>query len=202
MKKTLLPAILLAFSFSSAQVGNVGINTNTPRVKLDVAGTYKSGKILTAPSSIPAVTSVEKDRYLLLNHSISDNTVKKINPSQANSPGIASIITYTLSNVNGDWVENFNTKINSDDYSLMVLSAYFDRDLYGVNIAIPSYGVKSVNSEWQIYADYSQLSSTSNGVWTIVCAVYPKTYVKIFPERGPFNLNGTTTGSDSTPILP
>jgi len=202
MKKTLLPAILCAFSFSAAQVGNVGINTSTPRVKLDVAGTYKSGKIITVPSSIPTVTSVEKDRYLLLNHSIADNTVKKINPSQANSPGIASIITYSMNNVNGDWVENFNTKINSDDYSLMVLSAYFDRDLYGSNIAIPSYGVKSVNNEWQIYADYSQLSSTSNGVWTIVCAVYPKTYVKIFPEHGPFNLNGTTTGSDAAPILP
>ena len=202
MKKTLLPVILCAFSFSAAQVGNVGINTKTPRVKLDVAGTYKSDKIMTGSSSVPAITSVEKDRYLLLSHSISDNTVKRINPGQPNSPGIASIITYSLNNVNGDWVENFNTKINSNDYSLMVLSAYFDRDLYGPNIAIPSYGVKSVNNEWQIYADYSQLAPTSNGVWTIVCAVYPKTYVKIFPEHGPFNLNGTTTGSDNAPILP
>ncbi|WP_295211975.1 hypothetical protein [uncultured Chryseobacterium sp.] len=200
MKKTLLFAILCVSKFLFAQVGNVGINTKTPRVKLDVAGTYKTGKIISG--TIPSVTSVEKDRYLLLNHTISDNTVQKINPGQANAPGIASIITYSLNNVNGDWVENFNTKINSNDYSLMVLSAYFNLDLYGGNIAIPSYGVKSVNNEWQIYADYSQVAPQSNGVWTIVCAVYPKTYVKIFPEHGPFNLNGSTTGSDNTPILP
>ncbi|KAA0127488.1 hypothetical protein FY557_12770 [Chryseobacterium sp. SN22] len=203
MKKTRLLAILCISGFSFAQVGNVGINTTTPRVKLDIAGTYKSSKIMTgSSSSIPPISSVEKDRYLLLSHSISDNTVKKINPGQPNSPGIASIITYSLNNVQGDWVENFNTKINSNDYSLMVLSAYFDRDEFGENIAIPSYGVKSVNNEWQIYADYSQLASTSNGVWTIVCAVYPKTYVKIFPEQGPFDLGGTTTGSDNAPILP
>lgn len=200
MKKTLFLAILSICSFSFAQVGNVGINTKTPRVKLDVAGTYKSGKIISG--TIPSISTAEKDRYLLLSHSVADNTVKKINPGQANAPGIASIVTYSFTNVQGDWVENFNTKINSNDYSLMVLSAYFDRDLYGGNIAIPSYGVKSVNNEWQIYADYSQVAPQSNGVWTIVCAVYPKTYVKIFSEHGPFNLNGTTTGSDNVPILP
>lgn len=200
MKKTLFLAILCICSFSFAQVGNVGINTKTPRVKLDVAGTYKSGKIISG--TIPSISTAEKDRYLLLSHSVADNTVKKINPGQANAPGIASIVTYSFTNVQGDWVENFNTKINSNDYSLMVLSAYFDRDLYGGNIAIPSYGVKSVNNEWQIYADYSQVAPQSNGVWTIVCAVYPKTYVKIFSEHGPFNLNGTTTGSDNVPILP
>lgn len=202
MKKTLFLAISCISGFALAQVGNVGINTSTPRTKLEVAGTYKTGKIITDTNSIPKIGSTEKDRYLLLAHSDADNTIKKIDPTQANAPGIASIVTYSLTNVQGDWVENFNTKINSNDYSLMVLSAYFDRPLFGVNIAIPSYGVKSVNNEWQIYADYSQLSSASNGVWTIVCAVYPKTYVKIFPEHGPFNLNGTTTGSDSAPILP
>lgn len=200
MKKILLPlTILCTHAISYAQVGNVGINTTTPRLKLDVAGTYQSSKVITG--TIPSITSVEKDRYLLLNQSTVDNTVKKINPGQANAPGIASIVTYSLTNVNGDWVESFDTKINSDNYSLMVLSAYFDRDLQGSNISIPSYGVKSVNNQWQIYADYSLLAPSSNGVWTIVCAVYPKTYVKIFPEHGPFDLNNTTTGSDSAPIL-
>ncbi len=192
-------AASMLFACSYAQVGNVGINTAAPRVKLDVKGTYQSKKIITGV--LPALTTTEKDRYMLLSHSVSDNTVKRIAPGQANSPGIASIVTYSLNNVNGDWVESFNTKINSDNYSLMVLSAYFDRDVVGANIAIPSYGVKAVNNEWTIYADYSQLSSYTDGVWTIVCAVYPKTYVKIFPERGPFNLNTTSTGSDAAPIL-
>ncbi|WP_294270555.1 hypothetical protein [uncultured Chryseobacterium sp.] len=192
-------AALFLCSFASAQVGNVGINTATPRVKLDVNGTYKSQEIISG--NISNVGATEKNRYLLLGQSNIDNSVRRIDPSQGNAPGIASIITYKLANANLDWVESFNTKINSTDYSLMVLSAYFDRDVVGNVTAIPSYGVKSVNNEWIIYADYSQLASTTNGTWTVVCAVYPKTYVKIYSEKGPFNLNGTSTGTDSSPIL-
>ena len=83
----------------------------------------------------------------------------------------------------------------------MVLSAYFDRDVSGGTTAIPSYGVKSVNDEWILYADYSEVAADTNGTWTLVCAIYPKTYVKIFPERGPFNVNSSSSGSDITPIL-
>jgi len=182
-----------------AQQDKVGINTITPRVKLDVNGSFKSSKIITG--TLPAITSTEKDRYLMLNQSTIDNRVRKIDPTQSSSAGLASIVTYKLSNVDLDWVESFNTKINSQDYSVMVLSAYFDRDVKGDNIAIPSYGVKSINNEWILYADYSEIASDDNGTWTFVCAIYPKTYVKIFSERGPFNVNSTSSGVDANPIL-
>ncbi|MFY1046129.1 hypothetical protein [Chryseobacterium sp. GP-SGM7] len=170
-----------------------------PRVKLDVNGSYKSSQLITG--TIPQISATEKDRYQMLNQSTVDNAVRKIDPTQANSPGLASIITYKLTNANLDWVESFNTKINSDDYSVMVLSAFFDRDVKGTTTAIPSYGVKSVNSEWILYADYSEVAADTNGTWTLVCAIYPKTYVKIFPERGPFNINGTSSGSENNLIL-
>lgn len=203
MTKTKLFIIPISFfcAFSHAQTGNVGINTKTPRVKTDVAGTYRSGKIISGTT--PAITAAQKDRYLLLIHSATDNTVKRINPVQATAPGIASLITFRLTNVNRDWVEGFNTRINSSNYSLMVLSAYFDRDLIGSAIAVPTYGVKNnpSTSEWIIYADYSDINTTTNGTWNIVCAVYPKTYVKIFPEHGPFDLNNAASGTDTSPIL-
>lgn len=130
MKKLVLILFgVLSGSGLFAQQGNVGINTVTPRVKLDVNGSYKSSKIITG--NVPQISLTEKDRYLLLNQSTVDNRVRRIDPTQANSPGLASIITYKLNNVNQDWVENFNTKISSVDYSVMVLSAYFDRDVRG-----------------------------------------------------------------------
>jgi len=198
-QKILLFLSLILMSSLGAQLGNVGINTITPRVKLDINGSYKSSKIITG--NTPFITAAEKDRYLLLNHSIIDNRIRRVDSSQPGAPGLASIITYRLTNVNRDWVENFNTKINATNYSLMVLSAFFDLDLQGTNIAIPSFGVKNVNNEWILYADYSELGANANGTWNIVCAIYPNTYVKIFPEEGPTNLNNTSTGVDTTPIL-
>jgi len=73
--------------------------------------------------------------------------------------------------------------------------------LGGSNTAIPSYGVKSVNNEWILYADYSEIASTENGSWNFICAIYPKTYVKIINEKPAFDLNGSSTGSDNSPIL-
>lgn len=199
--KSFIIPVSFFFAFSNAQIGNVGINTTTPRVKTDVSGTYQSGKIITGTTSV--TTAAQKDRYLLLSHSAADNTVKRIDPGQANAPGIASLITFRLTNVDRDWVEGFNTRINSNNYSLMVLSACFDRDLIGSAIAIPTYGVRNnpATNEWIIYADYSDLNTTTNGTWNIVCAVYPKTFVKIFPEHGPFDLNNASSGTDTSPIL-
>lgn len=199
MKKKYILHLLFAATWLTAQQGNVGIDTKNPRVKLEVNGSFRSEKIISG--NLDPITSVEKDRYLLLNHSDADNGVRRMDPSAVVTPGLASIVTYKLNNINLDWVERFNTKINSTDYSLMVLSAYFDREVVGSTIAIPSYGVKSVNNEWILYADYSQIAATSNGTWTFVCAIYPKTYVKIFDEKAAFDLNGTSTGTDNAPIL-
>lgn len=197
-KKYFIPLLLLSV-FYGAQVGNVGIQTTTPRVKLEVNGSYRSDKIITG--NLDPITAVEKDRYLLLNHSDADNRIRRMDPNLSLTPGLASIVTYKLTNINRDWVERFNTKINATDYSLMVLSAYFDRDVVGGTTAIPSYGVKNVGNEWILYADYSQVAATTNGTWTFVCAIYPKTYVKIFEENPAFDLNGNSTGTDTAPIL-
>lgn len=199
MKHNFIIPILFLSCVLSGQQGNFGINTATPRVRLDVNGSFKSNKIITG--NLDPLGTAEKDRYLLLNQSTIDNRIRRIQPSQAFTPGLASIITYKLSNVNLDWVESFNTKINSSDYSLMVLSAYFDKNVVGSTTAIPSYGVKSVNNEWVLYADYSQIAASENGTWTFVCAIYPKTYVKIVNEKPAFDLNGSSTGADTTPIL-
>ena len=119
------------------------------------------------------------------------------------SPGIATIATYKLTNVGGDWVEDFNTRINTTDFAVVILSAYFDRELsLGTSgiLAMPSFGVRNIGGFWSLYADYSGMSSLTNGTWTFVCAIYPKTYVKLFGERTK-NLGNTSSGTEATPIL-
>lgn len=199
MKKNFF-LLLFALSFldSNAQVG---INTPSPRTDLDVNGSFKSDNIIAG--TIDGLTLEEKDRYLLLTQDVSNNGIKRIDPRVPGAPGIATIATYKLQNASGDWVERFNTKINTTDYSLVILSAYFDRDIYlgssGI-LSLPSFGVIDFNGFWNLYADYSQMSSQTNGTWTFVCAIYPKTYVKIFGERVR-PLGNTSSGTESTPIL-
>lgn len=191
---------IFSFLNGNAQVG-IGVNTITPRTDLDVKGSFKSNNIFTG--TVNQITEVEKERYLLLTQSVSDNSIRKIDPRVSGASGIATIATYKLTNVAGDWVERFNTRINTNDYALVILSAYFDRDLSlgssGI-LALPSFGVRNISNYWHLYADYSGMAPSSNGTWTFVCAIYPKTYVKIFNER-PKGLNNNSTGTETTPIL-
>lgn len=196
---------ILGSALLSAQSNNVGINTTTPRVTLDIKGDYYSDKIIVP--NINAIPAEAKDRYNLLAYNITDNNIKVIDPTLANAPGIASIVTYKLENVNGDWVEDFDTKINADDYALVVLSGYFSNDVLASNeasgprIALPSFGSKNTNGNWHLYADYPGLNSANgNGNWTIMCAIYPKTYVKIFPEQN-INMNQISTGSAANALV-
>lgn len=183
-----------------AQVG-LGINTSNPRTDLDVNGSSYSNNIIVG--SINEITAEEKDRYLLLTQSTTDNSIKKIDPRVSGSPGIATIATYKLQNVAGDWVEQFNTRINTTDFAVVILSAYFDRDLtLGTSgiLAMPSFGVRNIGGFWNLYADYSGMAPVSNGTWTFVCAIYPKTYVKLFEERTK-DLGNTSSGTEASPIL-
>lgn len=198
--KFYLSLAALLFISTNAQVG-IGINTANPRTDLDVNGSFKSDNIIAG--TVDQVGSEEKDRYLLLTQNISDNSIKRIDPRVSGAPGIASIATYKLTNVGGDWLEQFNTRINTNDYALVILSAYFDRDLtLGSSglVALPSFGVRNIGGFWNLYADYSGMAPLTNGTWTFVCAIFPKNYVKLFGERAK-NLSNTSSGAETTPIL-
>src|SRR5690606_27824869 len=119
--------------------------------------------------------------------------------------GISTLLTFVLQNVNGDWVLDFDTKINAENYALVVLSAHFNSVVNGSNPALPIAGTKIANGTWHLEADYSAVSSTTDGTWTINCVAYPKTYAKIFPQQNvTINNTGTgnsTTGAATTPLV-
>lgn len=190
------------FFISTFCFSQVGINTDTPRAgaALDVNGSMKSGSVL-LPDNLPAVSIAERETFVYLVQNQTTGAIEHLDlDANGNSGGISSILTYQLTNVDGDWVLDFDTKISAEDYALVILSAWFDRDLVGTNPAPPVARTKQIGSTWHLEADYSAVSSNTNGTWYITCVVYPKTYAKIFPLQT-VSMGGNTTAAASTPIV-
>ncbi len=200
-KKLSLGIFIILFSqFSFAQVG---INTETPRPgsALDINGSMKAANVL-LPQNLPAISPTERETFVYLVQNQTTGAIEHLDLAATGSTtgGISSILTYQLTNVLGDWVLDFDTKISATDYALVILSAWFDQDLEGNNPAPPVARTKQIGDTWHLEADYSAVSSDANGTWNITCVVYPKTYAKIFPLQT-VNMNGNSTAAASTAIV-
>lgn len=200
----IIAAMLLLFNFSIAQIG---INTNTPRAgsALDVHGSMKASKVL-LPNNLPAISEKEKETFVYLVQNQVTGAIEHLDlsvdnsGSDSSSGGISSLLTYKLQNVDKDWVLDFDTKINSTDYALVILSAWFDQNLEGTNPAPPVARTKEINKTWHLEADYSSVASEKNGTWYITCVVYPKNYAKIFSIKK-VEMKGSSVFSEKDPII-
>ncbi len=197
--KTLFSTVLSLFYISI--YAQVGIDTDSPRAgsAMDVNGSMKSSSILLS-EILPPITATERESFIYLVQDQTTGAIESLDLSASGTGGISSILTYQLANVNGDWVLNFDTKISSSDYALVILSAWFDQDLEGNNPAPPVARTKEENGTWRLEADYSAVSSDANGTWNISCVVFPKTYAKIFPLQT-VNMNENSTAVAATPIV-
>ena len=198
-----IPFVLFG-TFCFAQVG---INTETPRTgaALDINGSFKMEEIiLPALKDASTVPNVHDDFvYLIQDQNNGQVSYLDLSAGGSNSGALSTLVTFKLTNVDGDWVENFDTKISSSQYALVVLSASFDRNILGTHPAMPVTRAKAENGTWRLEADYSAVSSSTNGTWSISCVVYPKTYVKTLGTNGvtTVSMNGATTASATTPIV-
>ncbi|MFV0158396.1 hypothetical protein OBK24_08025 [Empedobacter falsenii] len=190
--------MLLLVDISMAQVG---INTDSPRSgsALDVNGSMKASTVL-LPENLPFISTKEKDTFVYLVQNQATGAVELLDLSVGGSGRISSILTYQLKNINKDWVLDFNTKINSTDYALVILSAWFDENLLGNNPAPPVARTKEINGTWHLEADYSAVASENNGTWYITCVVYPKNYAKIFSLQE-IKMNNKSTSSATAAVI-
>lgn len=190
-----MKGLLTLFSLFSAisLFAQVGINTDSPRAgsAIDINGSMKSTNVL-LPANLPAVSITERESFVYLVQDQNTDAIELLDLSASGTGGISSILTYQLQNVNGDWVLDFDTKINSTNYALVILSAWFNEDLEGDNPAPPVARTKEIGGTWHLEADYSAVASDNNGTWNITCVVYPKTYAKIYPLQV-VNMQGGTT---------
>lgn len=172
--------------------GNVGVGVLNPNTKLDIEGNLRIGKVNSASSSNNLSTLVR------------DNTtgeVKSIISSSGNTFAF-NYMTYNLSNVNKDWVNNFDTKISTVDYTLVIVGYSFNQqELISSTTSLGKsfynpvnvYAFQS-NNTWRLSADYNGGASSNNGTWTINCLIINNSSIKSLPQAT-FNLGGANTGS-------
>lgn len=132
-----------------------------------------------------------------------DNTTGEIykvgSSTDANAKPL-SYVTYTISNVNGDWISDYNTKIPSDKYTVVVVGYSFSTTLTLYYNSVPPVNVISFiyNGNWYLTADYknSGTSDSSNGTWIINCLVLNNSMTSVLAPQTA-NLNGSSGGSAS-----
>ena len=202
--KTIFVSLALLL-FTTTTIAQVGINTNTPRGALDVKGDMVSSNYI-LPINIDPVDVSIKDSYNLLLQNTVSNNIEILDVRATDNAGIAALVTFELKAPNGDWVENFNTRIDANNFALVVLSGYFSSNITGTSStesALPGVGAKVVDGTWYLNADYPGMnSSVTNGdqKWIITCSLFPKSFVKIFPEQA-IDMKNLATGVASNPIL-
>jgi len=118
-----------------------------------------------------------------------------------------SYVDIELANVNKDYVSNFDTKINSNKYTVMIVGVQFNQVVSlvtsGTHVGkVPGTTINAFISSntWRINLDYVGGASTNNGTWTISLMIIDNKQVNIIPEKT-YNLNGTSVGNvGSNPI--
>jgi len=171
--------------------GALGIGTISPTTKVDIAGNLRIGNASGSAGSSNVSTLVR------------DNSTGevKISTSSTGNTFPINYITYTISNVNGDFISNYDTLINNTEYTVAVIGSSFSLPLavntnqyYPLNV----FAFKQGNT-WRLTADYRGGSTVSgNGDWVLYCIVINNSLVKTLNSVNQ-NLGGQSTGAAAAP---
>ncbi|WP_131329561.1 hypothetical protein [Chryseobacterium piperi] len=120
-----------------------------------------------------------------------------------------STATYQLNNVNGDWVNNFDTKISATDYTVIVTGLSFGGSPNAKGLRVGAEGTPAgstynplnysafiQNGTWRLTADYDGGNPPPgvNGNWTINVLIINNSLINGLSTQT-YNLNGSSTGS-------
>lgn len=140
----------------NAQTGKVGIKTDKPAETLDVNGkTYTNSLYLRNPGE-PTMTG---GSFL----ATSENALQLYDPNLESS-GLFNYIKLSLTNVSGDGITDYDTKIDVNNF-LVVLHNYSFKLNNGNTTVVLDYGNNGVNDNKQGSPDV--IAFKSNGTWHI-----------------------------------
>ncbi len=142
--------------FLNAQTGKVGIKTDKPTETLDVNGkTYTNSLYLRNPGE-PTMTG---GSFL----ATSENALQIYDPNLESS-GLFNYIKLTLTNVSGEGIADYDTKIDVNNF-LVVLHNYSFKLSNGNTNVMLDYGNNGVNDNKQGSPDV--VAFKSGGTWHI-----------------------------------
>ena len=108
----MIPSILRMLFFCSFMIlcvssfAQVGINTENPRTTLEVAGSAKTTALKV--NTIAPLANGQNSTFLIQD---SDGAIRTMDAQHPESTALAYLLVYEISNMAGDWIANFDTKI-------------------------------------------------------------------------------------------
>ncbi|SMC63084.1 hypothetical protein [Moheibacter sediminis] len=174
--------------------GKVGVGTVNPETKLHILGNSTDSPVIVDGLLNQSVTGS------YANVIIDNNTGELYKGVTASKPFYYT--KYTLSNVKMDWVANFDTKIDTNKYTVVVVGCSFNVGISTFfnsgNYFFQSQNVFSYKSggTWRLTADFPNISTLQNlnGTWVIYVLIMENNQVTQLPDIT-VNMGGSENGS-------
>ena len=197
---------LSAILFFSVGFSQIGINTDNPRKKLEVAGDMKISNNLDI-GTIDALDQSDTSTFLIQDL---DNSIKTLDVSNPTGAALGYVQDYIITNPNLDWVKEFDTGVDASDYVMIVISASYDKEIVMAESptdvkdksSAPYASTFVKDNKWHILADYPKSASIPSviGTWTIQTLIFSSDLSKQFGTVS-VPMANNSTGSAITPIL-
>ncbi len=208
--KIIISAVMLIITtipVYSQTAGNVGINTSNPEKELTVNGTMKTSG-LTLKDPIEKLGATENYSFLIKSPAPQNKITSYNDTFVPKNPAPINLIQYkiTCSNLDKDWIDEYDTKINSDKFLVIIASHGFTQPVFTYNAdwitPVPAIYAYSSNGTWKFKADYVGFStddSLPRGVWTLNLLVFDRAYAKQFAKTQA--MGASATGSAASPLI-
>ena len=207
MKKQLLLGAFCIFGMFYSQTqysGNVGINTTKPEQKLHVNGGFRTDNLIIKEN----FTLLDKDEDYTFLVKSKENKITSYNTiATEHSTAPLNLIQFKIKTDSSDrdWVNEFDTKINSDKYFVIISSFGFNLPVSGDagKTPVPQIfaQIKESTKTWILKADYDGFRPNSgDGEWTLNLLVFDRKS-SLLVQHNDIDMAGNSTGSASSSII-
>lgn len=204
---TKIISMVLLIGSAVLMSAQVGINTAKPEKELTVNGTMKTSGIVFKKSM--EKLGADENYTFIIKSPAPENKITAYNDSFVpNSPAPINIIQFKIAcdPADKDWVREFDTKINSNKFLVVISSFGFTQPVRTSSgdwlTPVPQIFAYSTGGTWKLKADYEGFSPPSTlptGEWTLNLLVYDRSYAKEFNSAQ--DLKSSTTGAAAAPLI-